>query len=209
MNPSLLITVLLWLSVAGLAFAVVKRASYWRLGRATAPGSFGIANLLAIPKRYFVDLHHVVARDPYIARTHVATAGGAIGALALVFVNYGLAIYSPWLDKAIFAAALAMLIGAMFVWRRRSAKDVPARLSKGPWNVLPWLLGSFALGLVLFVAVPADVMSGAFAVACALLIARRVRDDVRRGERRADEARDRRPHASRVPSAPGTVCRQA
>src|SRR5215472_4059600 len=106
MNPSLLITVLLWLSVAGLAFAVAKRASYWRLGRATAPGSFGITNLLAIPKRYFVDLHHVVARDPYIAKTHVATAGGAIAALALVFVNYDLAIYSPWLDKLIFLASL-------------------------------------------------------------------------------------------------------
>lgn len=122
MNPSFLITALLWLSVAGLAFAVAKRSSYWRLGRATAPGSFGVSNLFAIPKRYFVDLHHVVARDPYIAKTHVATAGGAIGALALVFINYGLAIYSPWLDKLIFLAALAMLVGAVFVWRRRAAR---------------------------------------------------------------------------------------
>ena len=170
MSPAFLITVLLWLSVAGLAFAVVKRASYWRLGRATAPGAFGIGNLFAIPKRYFVDLHHVVARDPYIAKTHVATAGGAIGALALVFVNYGLAIYSPWLDKLIFLAALSMLIGAVFVWRRRHAKDVPARLSRGPWNALPWVLGSFALGLVLFTLVPAAAMSRAFAVICAVLI---------------------------------------
>lgn len=92
MNPAFLITALLWLSVAGLAFAVAKRSSYWRLGRATAPGAFGVANLFAIPKRYFVDLHHVVARDPYIAKTHVATAGGAIAALALVFVNYGLTV---------------------------------------------------------------------------------------------------------------------
>jgi Fe-S oxidoreductase len=170
MSPAFLITVLLWLSVAGLAFAVVKRASYWRLGRATAPGAFGIGNLFAIPKRYFVDLHHVVARDPYIAKTHVATAGGAIAALALVFVNYGLAIYSPWLDKLIFLAALAMLVGAVFVWRRRKAKDVPARLSRGPWNALPWLLGSFALGLVLFTLVPAGAMSRAFALSCAVLI---------------------------------------
>lgn len=73
MNPAFLITALLWLSVAGLAFAVAKRSSYWRLGRATAPGAFGVANLFAIPKRYFVDLHHVVARDPYIeiGRAHV------------------------------------------------------------------------------------------------------------------------------------------
>jgi len=170
MNPAFLITALLWLSVAGLVFAVAKRASYWRLGRAAAGDEFGIANLFTIPKRYFVDLHHVVARDPYIAKTHVATAGGAIAALALVFVNYGFAIYSPWLDKLIFVAALAMLIGVVFVWRRRAAKDVPARLSRGPWNTLPWLLGAFALGLVLFVIVPTEMMSGAFAVLCAVLI---------------------------------------
>ena len=170
MSPAFLITVLLWLSVAGLAFAVAKRSAYWRLGRATAPGAFGVSNLFAIPKRYFVDLHHVVARDPYIAKTHVATAGGAIAALALVFVNYGLAIYSPWLDRLIFLAALAMLTGAVFVWRRRQARDVPARLSRGPWNTLPWLLGSFALGLLLFTVVPAGAMSRAFAVVCAVLI---------------------------------------
>lgn len=170
MNPSFLITVLLWLSVAGLAFAAAKRASYWRLGRSTVPGAFSVANLFAIPKRYFVDLHHVVARDPYIAKTHVATAGGAIAALALVFVNYGFAIYSPWLDRLILLAALAMLIGVVFVWRRRAAKDVPARLSRGPWNTLPWLLGAFALGLALYMVVPTSAMSGAFAVLCAALI---------------------------------------
>ena len=172
MSPAFLITALLWVSVAGLAFAVAKRSAYWRLGRATAAGAFGWTNLLTIPKRYFVDLHHVVARDPYIAKTHVATAGGAIAAFALVFLNYGLAIYSPWLDRLIFIAALIMLVGVVFVWRRRhGTKAVPARLSRGPWDTLPWLLGSFALGLVLFVAVPAGTMSGALAVIFALLIA--------------------------------------
>ncbi|MGF6876414.1 (Fe-S)-binding protein [Paraburkholderia sp. MM5477-R1] len=172
MSPVFVITVLLWVSVAGLAFALARRAAYWREGRATVAGAYGWANLLAIPKRYFVDLHHVVARDPYIARTHVATAGGAILAMALVFVNYGLAIYSPWLDKLIFLAALAMLIGTVFVWRRRhGAKTVPARLSRGPWDQLPLLLGAFALGLALFIALPATMMSGALAVIVALLIA--------------------------------------
>ncbi|KVE32438.1 (Fe-S)-binding protein [Burkholderia sp. TSV86] len=169
MNPAILITVLLWMSIIGLAFAVAKRAAYWRLGRASAPGTFGITNLLTIPKRYFVDLHHVVARDPYIAKTHVATAGGAIAALMLVFINYGLALYSPWLDVMIFIAALVMFVGAVYVWRRRHAKDVPARLSRGPWNTLPWLLGAFSLGLMLLVFVPASVMSGGFALICALM----------------------------------------
>jgi Fe-S oxidoreductase len=172
MSPAFLITALLWASVAGLAFALARRASYWRLGRAGAAGSLGWTRLLTIPKRYFVDLHHVVARDPYIAKTHVATAGGAIAAFALVFVNYGLALYSPWLDRLIFVAALVMLVGVVFVWRRRSgAAEVPARLSRGPWDTLPWLLGAFALGLLLFVLVPVSAMSGALAVLFALLIA--------------------------------------
>jgi Fe-S oxidoreductase len=172
MSPAFLVTALLWVSVAGLAFALLRRASYWRLGRASAVGAYGFADLLKIPKRYFVDLHHVVARDPYIARTHVATAGGAIAAAALVFINYGLAIYSVWLDRLILAAALLMLCGTVFVWRRRhGAKAVPARLSRGPWDALPWLLGAFACGLALLTAVPAAALSGGFAALVALLIA--------------------------------------
>lgn len=172
MSPAFVITGLLWLSMAGLAYALARRAAYWRVGRATPAGAFGVANLFTIPKRYFVDLHHVVARDPYIAKTHVATAGGAIAALALVFVNYGLAIYSPWLDKLIGVAAVTMLIGAVFVWRRRrDQRAMPARLSRGPWNALPWLLGSFALGLILLAVVPSAAASGFVAVIIAVLIA--------------------------------------
>ncbi|MDB5767877.1 MAG: Iron-sulfur cluster-binding protein, partial [Collimonas fungivorans] len=65
-----LITVLFWLSAAGLSVGLARRAALWRAGREASVSWLG---LLAIPKRYFVDLHHVVARDPYIARTHVAT----------------------------------------------------------------------------------------------------------------------------------------
>lgn len=171
MSPAFVITALLWLSMAGLAFALARRAAYWRLGRATPAGAYGWTDLLKIPKRYFVDLHHVVARDPYIARTHVATAGGAIAALGLVFVNYGLAIYSPWLDRLIGLASLSMLIGTVFVWRRRrDVRAMPVRLSRGPWNTLPWLLGSFALGLVLYATVPAAATSGVIAILIAVLI---------------------------------------
>lgn len=111
MSLAFLISLLLWLALASLAWAVARRAAYWRLGRAAEPGALGFVQLLTIPKRYFVDLHQVVARDPYIARAHVATAGGALSALVLVFVNYGLALYSPWLDRLILLAALVMLGG--------------------------------------------------------------------------------------------------
>jgi hypothetical protein len=126
------ITVLFWLSVAGLSAGLARRAALWRAGRDASVSWLG---LLAIPKRYFVDLHHVVARDPYIARTHVATAGGAIAAMALVAVNYGLMLYASALDKAIGLFALVMLAGVLFVWHRR--RTPPARLSRGAWMRLP------------------------------------------------------------------------
>ncbi|TCT10921.1 Fe-S oxidoreductase [Paralcaligenes ureilyticus] len=139
------ISVLFWIGVMGLAVGIGRRAALWRTGRAAAVKWQG---LLAIPKRYFVDLHHVVARDPYMARTHIATAGGAILALLLVGVNYGLALYSQSLDIAIALAALIMFTGVVFVAYRR-AKNRPSRLSGGAWNRLPWMLGTLALGLLL------------------------------------------------------------
>lgn len=139
------VSILFWVGVLGLLGAVARRAALWRNGR-PAPANW--LGLLAMPKRYFVDLHHVVARDPYIARTHIATAGGAIAALVLVGVNYGLALYLPALDVAIVVAALVMLVGVVFVWLRRQG-DIPARLSRGAWNRLPWVLAAFGIGLLL------------------------------------------------------------
>ena len=87
--PSL-ITGLFWLAVLGIGAGTLRRASLWRAGR-NAPIRW--LDMLAVPKRYFVDLHHVVARDPYIARAHIATAGAAVAAMLLVALNYGLALY--------------------------------------------------------------------------------------------------------------------
>src|SRR5687767_11829277 len=89
------ITCIFWLAVLTLAVGLFRRIALWRNGR-DAPVDW--AGLLAIPKRYLVDIHHVVARDSYIANTHVAVAGGAIAGLALIALNYGLALYQPWLD---------------------------------------------------------------------------------------------------------------
>ena len=74
------ITAVFWLSVVALLFGIARRAALWRTGRAATVAWSG---LLAIPKRYFVDLHHVVAREPAVARAHVAVAGGAIACLLL------------------------------------------------------------------------------------------------------------------------------
>ncbi|RUO99059.1 (Fe-S)-binding protein [Hyphomicrobium sp.] len=152
------ITVLFWLSTATLMIGLARRARLWRAGQ-RAPVEW--AGLLAVPKRYFVDLHHVVAREPYIANTHVAVAGGAVAAILLVALNYGLAIYSPILDVAIVLAALVMVAGVFFVWQRR--RHPPKRLSRGAWDRLPYTLALFAVGLLVVIATPAQYLSAAIA----------------------------------------------
>lgn len=158
------ITVLFWLTASTLLLGLWRRALLWRAGQ---PAAWSWHGVLAIPKRYFVDLHHVVAREPYIARTHVAVAGGAVAAIVLVALNYGLMLYSPALDWAIVGAALLMLVGAFFIWLRR--RNAPARLSRGAWNRLPYTLLAFALGLFLLTQ-PISVLSSGIALIALLLL---------------------------------------
>src|SRR5450830_889231 len=158
------ITALFWLATFALLLGLWRRTQLWRAGQ---PAAYSWLNLLAIPKRYFVDLHHVVAREPYIAHTHVATAGGAVAALALVALNYGLMLYSPVLNLAILIATAIMLIGVFFVWLRR--RNVPARLSRGAWGRLPYSLAAFALGL-LIINLPVPVLSAGVALFALLLL---------------------------------------
>ena len=163
------ITALFWLAALTLALGLWRRAQLWRNGQAA---EWKLTQLLTIPKRYFVDLHHVVAREPYIANTHVATAGGAVAALALVAVNYGLMLYLSWLNWVIVIATGIMLIGVFFVWLRRTSlisKQPPSRLSKGNWSRLPYSLLAFALGLFLLT-LPIAALSNSVAVIAALLL---------------------------------------
>jgi Fe-S oxidoreductase len=142
---SQLVGIVFWVAVLMLGVGLARRAALWRNGRAAAVDWLG---LFAIPKRYFVDLHHVVAREPFVANAHVAVAGGAVLALLVVGVNYGLALYRGWLDGVLLLAGAVMLGGAAaMVWRRR-ASAAPKRLSKGPWRRLPFSLLSFAAALV-------------------------------------------------------------
>lgn len=159
------ITILFWLAAATLAFGLVRRARLWNAGQSASVDWRGV---FAIPKRYFVDLHHIVARDPYIAHTHVVTAGGAVAALVLVAINYGLALYWPSLDWAILAAAAVMFVGVVFVVLRRL--DTPQRLSRGGWSRLPYSLAAFAVGLFLLTWLQPATISAGIAVAALLLL---------------------------------------
>jgi Fe-S oxidoreductase len=139
-----LVTAVFWLAVAAMAIGTARRAALWRAGR---PATVAWLGLLAIPKRYFVDLHDVVAREPAVARAHVAVAGGALACLALVALNDGLRLRLAVLDMALVACAVAMLAGTFMMEARRRQPAVAARVSRGPWNRLPWTLAIGALGM--------------------------------------------------------------
>src|SRR4051812_40375457 len=68
-----LLPILLFAALGLALLGALRRMNMWRRGRAAKVDLLG--GLLAMPKRYMIDLHHVVARDKYIANTHVATAG--------------------------------------------------------------------------------------------------------------------------------------
>ena len=125
------------------AFEAARRIWLWRVGK---PAPIPLAGLLALPRRYLVDVHHVVARDPFAARMHMLVAGGFLaGGLFTV-----LAVVPPlgasrlyWLLPAV--AFATMLIGAAMVRRRRTPVR-PARLSGGRFTALPWLFAAFGVG---------------------------------------------------------------
>jgi Fe-S oxidoreductase len=81
MKPSLFLA--LWLAVL-LLFAGESLALLRRWG---APLSLPLAGLLRLPRRYLVDLHAVVAREPGRARMHVLAAGGFVSGLLLLLAG--------------------------------------------------------------------------------------------------------------------------
>lgn len=154
-------TLLPILLFAALALAVIgagKRFLMWRRGRPAQVDWLG--GLLAMPRRYMVDLHHVVARDKYIANTHVATAGGFVLAAVLAILVHGFGLHSRLLGFALLAATALMFVGALFVAKRRL--DPPSRLSKGPWMRLPKSLLMFAASFFIATLPVAGIVSADF-----------------------------------------------
>ncbi len=196
------ITVLFWLTAATLAVGLARRARLWQAGQAADVDWSG---LLAVPKRYFVDLHHVVARDPYIAHTHIATAGGAIAALG------------PGRAQL---RSRALFTGARLGHPSRSGRHAdrhrvrlaapaqrrPPRLSRGAWDRLPYTLAAFAIGLSDSWWLCRPHCFGRHRHRRAPAPARGIRRAcARHRPRRSDEARRRRASASRVSSPAGAI----
>ncbi|MCU1717824.1 dimethylglycine demethylation protein DgcB [Pseudomonas sp. 5P_3.1_Bac2] len=137
---SVILPILLFTALLLAIFGALKRFALWRQGRPAAVDWLG--GLLAMPRRYLVDLHHVVERDPYMSKTHVATAGGFVLAALLALLVHGFGLQSQILGIALLVACALMFGGALFVAKRRL--NPPTRLSKGPWMRLPKSLLLFA-----------------------------------------------------------------
>lgn len=163
-----LISTALFLAVVGM----FKRCLLWRAGQPSKVDIVG--GLLSMPRRYLVDLHHVVDRDKYISNTHVATAGGFVLSLLLILLVHLFGVESVWLSYALLTSLLLMFVGAGFVWKRR--RHPPKRLSKGPWMRLPKSLLMFALSFFVVTLpatglLPADFGGWALALILAVGIA--------------------------------------
>lgn len=140
-----LLPILIFTALALAAIGAVRRVRLWRQGR---PSRVNILKgLVALPRRYLVDLHHVVERDKMISHTHVATAGGFVAAAVLMILVHGLGLSNPLLGGLLLLASTSMFVGSLLVARRRL--NPPARLSKGPWMRLPKSLMAFSIGVFL------------------------------------------------------------
>lgn len=148
-------TALLQLACAALALwataMAFKRALIWSRGSAAR---IRARDLLKIPRRYFVDVHHKVARRPEAARMHVLVAGGAVLLAAIAFVaaiSGGDGTVARWLIRLF---AIAVMAGAILDLIRRAQNRVLG-VSMGAWRLFPIFLGVLALGLALASFLPA------------------------------------------------------
>ncbi|MBY7897678.1 (Fe-S)-binding protein [Vibrio fluvialis] len=140
-----LLTSLVLTASALAVLGMLRRVQLWRQGQ-KEPVAL-IAGLKAMPKRYLVDLHHVVARDKAMSHTHVATAGGFVLSVVLIFAVYVFKLAPQVLSWMLLGSLALMLVGAGFVFRRRL--NPPSRLSQGPWMRLPKSLIAFAASFFL------------------------------------------------------------
>lgn len=139
----ILLPILIFAALGLAAIGVVRRVRLWRQGR-PSPVPL-VKGLASVPRRYLVDLHHVVARDKVMSNTHVATAGGFVAAAVLMVLVHGLGLAEGVLGWGLLAASATMFVGSCFVARRR--RNPPSRLSKGPWMRLPKSLMAFSLSV--------------------------------------------------------------
>ena len=125
-----LLPILLFAALGLAVLGALRRVAMWRRGRASKVDLIG--GLFAMPKRYMVDLHHVVARDKYIANTHVATAGGAVASVVLAIMVHGFGLHNRFLGYALLLMTAVMFVGATHLRACRKARGCACR--KACWR---------------------------------------------------------------------------
>lgn len=144
MIEGILFVLLAWVMLGIAAAEAARLVPSWRRGRRARVS--WISGIAALPKRYLVDVHHVVARKPAAARMHMLIAGGLLAGTALLLVGVIPALRHAGLYWGIVALAFAVsCAGAVLVARRRLPSR-PAHLSGGAFSRLPLWLGLYALG---------------------------------------------------------------
>jgi Fe-S oxidoreductase len=138
--------VVLGLAVIAAALAF-RRARLWRLGRAAKVD--WVRGLLALPKRYLVDVHHIVGRDPYAARMHALAAGGLLGGSALALLGLAPPLGAARLFWGLVALAFGVAFAGGYLVGRRRLPIKPARLSGGRFQRLPFFLAAYSGGAFL------------------------------------------------------------
>jgi Fe-S oxidoreductase len=132
-----------WLMLVSLALLILGalwRARRWLSGRAAPLDWLG---LFKLPRRYLVDVHHVVARDRYAAKMHMLAAGGFVAAVLLILLVHVLGIESEWLAALLLLACVIMALGALMVAMRRWETRT-THLSRGAFERLPYAIFAFA-----------------------------------------------------------------
>lgn len=134
--PFMLLCGSLFFALAG----VLIRAVRWRQGAAASVPV--LSGLLSFPKRYLVDVHHIVMRTPLAARMHMCAAGGFLASIALILLVHGFDLH-PAFAWALLAMLTLQALGGLMAILRRSPK--PNTLSGGGFSHLGYALIAFAL----------------------------------------------------------------
>ncbi|WP_029003756.1 DUF3483 domain-containing protein [Azorhizobium doebereinerae] len=142
--PAFGFPLLVWLMAAVAAAAVAGRALRWQWGRPARVDWW--AGLRAVPRRYLVDVHHVVARDSQAARMHMLAAGGLLAGSGLAALGVIPPLGASRLWWAVVALAFAVMLAGAFLVGARRFPVRPARLSGGRFQLLPVLLLGYGLG---------------------------------------------------------------
>lgn len=136
--------VLLVLAFLAAAVLLVMRALRWTRGSRGHERTRWLRGWLDVPRRYLVDVHDIVSREPRVSQMHILAAGGFVACTVLAVLTFVAGLQFTLLHAATAAASVALMLGACLAFLRRRVRR-PARLSGGAYEILPAALAGYAL----------------------------------------------------------------